>query len=55
MMGMFVPGYICRKSRFEMMKFACPPTGEFSGVGGGHFRTPIVSLISYVTSTTRRS
>ena len=27
--------------------------GQFSGVGGGNFRTPIASLISNVTSTRR--
>ena len=36
------------------MKLACPPGASSIRVYGGHFRTPIASLITNVTSTKRR-
>ena len=41
------------KNRLEMMKLACPPAESSTRVGGGHFQTPIASLITNVTSTKR--
>ena len=36
-----------------MKRLSCPPAASSTRVGGGHFRTPIASLITNVTSIKR--